>query len=465
MTTYQQLLADAQKKWLSEADVKSKAQSLWININDWWTMSWQTPESKESAMKQVYWTSNITPTAMEKPTQDAVGVYNPKTERYQYVNKWETINAKWEVIGNPKTKYNVDLTSPEAINASWLDDAFTIDEEWNTRVNAWKIASWMKWIYWPLTSDIKKIAQEMGDSKWLFESRIKTAMMKADENKAIADFSIKKMQDAFGLLEWAQAQKYQDMLDRIDKQESLVDTKFNEMRKNLDVIKSSYQTQQEAWEQAASVAASRQLRWVGGGAGQAIASWLWQARARTSMLNMAKLDAELAEQANTLEQNYLQMKNTVMQDKNLTDTQRSEILWALNDKFNVIQGMQTGAEQQYVAEKYAPIEQTQQAITQTQLSQYANDANQSWLNKSPQMREAQIQQILWTALSSGVKLPADVVSNARNASTATEMMNYLYNYIISNVPKSSVNSSSLAAIKALLWASSNQSTTTSKVEA
>lgn len=453
MATYQKLLAEAQKKWLSEADVKSKAQSLWINISDSWQMAWQSPEAREAWLKKTYWTTTFKPVSSKKAQWQQA--YDPISNTMKTVWPGESINARGEIVQNKKAQYKVETQSPESIDTSWLESA----------IDAWKVASWMKGIYWPLTSDIKKIANEMWDTKWLFESRIKTAMMKADENKAIADFWIKKMQDAFGLLEWEQAQKYQDMLARIWEQEKLIDNKFSEMRKNLDVIKSSYQTQQEAWEQAASVAASRQLRWVGGGAGQAIASWLWQARARTSMLNMAKLDAELAEQANTLEQNYLQMKNAVMQDKNLTDTQRSKILWALNDKFNVIQGMQTGAEQQYVAEKYAPIEQTQQAITQTQLSQYANDANQSWLNKSPQMREAQVQQILWTALSSWVKLPADVVSNARNMGTATEMMNYLYNYIISNVPKSSVNGSVLSAIKALLWASSNQSTTTEKVEA
>jgi hypothetical protein len=58
------------------------------------------------------------------------------------------------------------------------------------------------------------------------------------------------------------------------------------------------------------------------------------------MLNMVKLDADLAEQANTLTQNYLQLKNTVMQDANLNDSNRQNILNTLNDKFNAIAQLQ-----------------------------------------------------------------------------------------------------------------------------
>gem|GEM_PF-5557317 len=49
-------------------------------------------------------------------------------------------------------------------------------------------------------------------------------------------------------------------MDRISKQENLVDSKFSEMKTNLETIKTGFQADQEAGDQAASIAASRQMR-------------------------------------------------------------------------------------------------------------------------------------------------------------------------------------------------------------
>lgn len=73
-------------------------------------------------------------------------------------------------------------------------------------------------------------------------------------------------------MEGAQSQKYQDILNRINKQEGTIDSKFGEMKSNLDTIKTGYEAQQEAGDQASSIAASRQLRGLGGESGQIIAS-------------------------------------------------------------------------------------------------------------------------------------------------------------------------------------------------
>jgi len=371
---------------------------------------------------------------------------------------WSKINAKGETVRDPMaaTTPAVKLNTPATIDTSALNG-----------VKGWSaIADMFKQQYGALSWDIQAIAKQLWDTTGIFESKIKTALMKADETRAIQTSLNQKLQDSFWVLEGAQSQKYQDILNRINKQEGTIDSKFGEMKSNLDTIKTGYEAQQEAGDQASSIAASRQLRGLGGESGQIIASGMWQARARTSMLNMVKLDADLAEQANTLTQNYLQLKNTVMQDANLNDSNRQNILNTLNDKFNAIAQLQWGTEQQYTEAKFAPVTQMQDTLINQKLGQYVNEGNQKWMNTSPAMRESQIQQILWTALSSKVKVPASVVANARNAGTATDMMNYLYNYIVTNIPKANTNSSGMSAISALLsaqWGASSAASTGNSV--
>jgi hypothetical protein len=62
-------------------------------------------------------------------------------------------------------------------------------------------------------------------------------MFKLDQQKAVNDLKNKSMEDAFGILEGEQANKYADIMARINSQESLLDNKFNEMRQNFEVIK------------------------------------------------------------------------------------------------------------------------------------------------------------------------------------------------------------------------------------
>lgn len=342
-------------------------------------------------------------------------------------SQWWKTNAKWETVLDKEDK----ITTP---TMEWVDMSALDNVEWGGAVK-----NILNKYFWSQAGVIKDLATQMWDKNWLLEQRVMSWLAKAEQTRAIDTLNNKSKEDSFGLLESWLWEKYQDIMDRISKQENLVDSKFSEMKTNLETIKTGYQADQEAGDQAASIAASRQMRWIGWTSGQIIGSGLWQSRARTSMLNMAKLDTQLAGEANKLNQNYLELKNQIMSDANLSDGNRMEILNKLNDKFGAVTELQAGTEKQFVNEINAPITQTQDAMLNAKIGQWVNDANNKWMNTSPDMRQSQVQQILWTALSSWVKLPSSVVANASGMWTTTEMMNYLYNYIINNVPKARQN--------------------------
>lgn len=342
---------------------------------------------------------------------------------------WSKINAKGETVRDTTAGQKITTPTMEWVDMSALDNV-----EWGDAVK-----NILNKYFWSNASILKDLETQMNDKNGLLTQRVMSWFSKAEQTRAIGTLRNKKIEDSFGLLESWLWEKYQDIMDRISKQESLVDSKFWEMKTNLETIKTGFQADQEAGDQAASIAASRQMRWIGWASGQIIGSGLWQSRARTSMLNMAKLDTQLAGEANKLNQNYLELKNQIMSDANLSDGNRMEILNKLNDKFGAVAELQAGTEKQFINEINTPITQTQDAMLNAKIGQWVNDANNKWMNTSPDMRQSQVQQILWTALSSWVNLPSSVVANASGMWTTTEMMNYLYNYIINNVPKARQN--------------------------
>jgi hypothetical protein len=170
------------------------------------------------------------------------------------------------------------------------------------------------------------------------------------------------------------------------------------------------------------------------------------------MLNMAQLNTKLAEASNALEQNYLTLKDKVMQDKNLSDTQRSQVIDALNNKFNAINEIKAADENKYTEDKFALPTKMQEAELSNMINQNINAANAKRTNTDPAMREQQIQQVLGTALTSRVNIPSSIMEQARNAPTSTDMLNIVYNYINNSVPKSSQNSAAMSTMIKMLAA-------------
>jgi hypothetical protein len=58
----------------------------------------------------------------------------------------EKLNAKWEVVADKSQQYKIETMTPESIDTSWLESAFS-GIEWWQQAAAW-ISNRMKSIYW-----------------------------------------------------------------------------------------------------------------------------------------------------------------------------------------------------------------------------------------------------------------------------------------------------------------------------
>lgn len=228
----------------------------------------------------------------------------------------------------------------------------------------------------------------------------------------------------------------ESVANNIKEQEQIVENKFNEMQANLDTIAENQRKVSAAQQAGAKAAAERWLRWQLGWAAEAQIANYVQKSNQDAAQAQARLESELAQQANTLQQNYLTAKNNIMQSENINENQKAEYLQAIDNKVSQLESMKNKANADLIEMEYTPEKEEialKDALSQTalksRLDNRLNTFKLRWAETDPLWRANELKSIIANAGSAWISIPENIYNSAVNAPTATEATKILSNYV------------------------------------
>ena len=342
-------------------------------------------------------------------------------------------NTKWEWIKYNIPKVETSTKTENKSNKDILNEAPAVESKIETPTNEVTPAN--------VEGDMYK------DRTNLVNEKIKVYTDLTNKLKNIYDNYYKKATaDTQNLWNWL-LNINKDIGGRIKNQEELINKTFDDMQNNLDTIAKDYKkvsAEQLSWQKAA---AEKSLRWQLWWAAQTLI-WNYVQKASQDMaLKQAQLMSNLAKQSNALKQNYLTMKNAIMQQNNLNEAQKWEYLKFINSKIDALDNMNSQMNSQLTDKAYKPLKEEvalKDKISQTalmsRLQNKLKTIEYKWQENDPEWRKQTLQQIISSAGSKWVSIPDSILNEASNASNATEAVNILYQYVAKEVSEKQAQS-------------------------
>jgi len=314
----------------------------------------------------------------------------------------------------------------------------------NTLDKYWTSLKWLDSTLWKTNSKLDLVKSTFTNKLWVINNTVDL------QKNLLSDLSNKY---------W---EKFKLVWDRLNKFESLNDSKFKEMSNNLWKIWENLKKSLNFQQWAAGSAAEKQLRWATWKGSQLrVANYINQQKMAWAK-QLADLDVTLTNSKNQLTQQLLNTKKTIMQDRNMNDTDRMNALktvdlwlWKLATwKWdNVMKWMDTVSNEAYsqLDKKEKKQDRVDNAVQWVEIQQKLEKLNQKWLN-TPTGR----QQMLGNTLANAwVVIPKSVENLALNTPSYLESIRIVQNYIIKS--KNAWNNK-----LATILAAAKQNTTTTK---
>jgi len=280
-----------------------------------------------------------------------------------------------------------------------------------------KILENFKNVLWEQKNDILNIKSRLD----LFNTKLNVYKNILDTKQQIWDKAFETISSNIENLSKQYQQTYWKIMDRIKNYENLVNKTFQQMKDRLNLIWEWYEKALKFSQAAAASAAEKTLRWVTGKwAALRVANYL-QNLAMKGEADLAKLRAQLAEQLNALDTSYLQLKNAIMQDKNLTDREKQNLLGNIEARMSALTQLKSQLDSGLVGEAAKPYleemayqEWKINAIEQEKLKQKLTELDSVWKMKSPVVRQQVILSFL-EKIDPSIKITDEVIKKALEA--------------------------------------------------
>lgn len=377
----------------------------------------------------------------------AAWTVKPKVNTTTWTTTWTKTSAQQVAENQQKSDAEKMVEQKELLDA-WQIDMSSVPTDDKSQV------ALMSRLWQNLNSirkDVSAVSQELWDTKWIFENKFNLAVNKATNLFDISQRSTDAMKDQFAFLEKQTWDTYKDIMNTISQQELKLEQSMNAMRDNLAKIAEWTKTELDIQQAAAGSAAEKEMRWMWWKASSIAQRNILSSQKRQNIAQMANLDVQLAQEANALEQNYLNLYNQISNNKNLTRQDKLNALNTLTDRANNLQQLQATTESDFTKSIYKPVEEevaVQENIRNQQMLQEANAKRQ---NTSPQARESMIVSLIESAVAQWVQLPQEILDQVRNSSNIWDWISVAMNYVLRNVPRSQTNTSAIDKILNTLW--------------
>ncbi len=409
-------------------------------------------------IRQKYWDVSWFALAYNKALNNYAGA-----DKDKYRDLISKIEAKVGEYMKAQQNKNVQKNNTQSISV----DNLPTKVDFNTKINKPKLPkeptpydlwfqSWFNSALWQFSSKLSelqkatnKALESFKNKLWLTDKQLFNLKNRFDvfnQKVNLIDNIIKSKDEVYqNLFKWLKenldtlSEKYGDtyakIWERLNNYEKLMWDTFNKMKERLNKIWENYKKILQFNQAAAGSAAEKQLRWATGKWAQLRVANYLQEFAQKWDTELAKLQVQLAQQANALDQEFLRLKKLIINDKNLTDREKVKVLDDLQNRYNNLLNLQAkwwiskvDAYAEPRQEQLAKEERDVEAIQAQKLQNVLQKLNYEWAT-NPKNRDIIINKII-SQLK--VPIPKEYLQKLKTAKDFNEALLELKNYVNKN---------------------------------